>query len=250
MTTPRMLETKGISKSYGKRFVVKDVSIVVNTGEIVGLLGPNGAGKTTTFYMIAGMISPDAGSILFDGEDIVKLPMYERALRGIGYLPQEPSLFRKLSVRENLMAVLEIHQANRGNRGNGSNDSEIRVNELIQEFSLGGFCDRNGYMLSGGEMRRAEIARAIALNPVFMLFDEPFAGIDPITVGDLKKMLIYLKKKGLGVLITDHNVRETLSITDKAYIINNGSVLAKGGADELVANLSVKEAYLGEEFRL
>ncbi len=250
MTTPRMLETKGISKSYGKRFVVKDVSIVVNTGEIVGLLGPNGAGKTTTFYMIAGMISPDVGSILFDGEDIVKLPMYERALRGIGYLPQEPSLFRKLSVRENLMAVLEIHQANRGNRGNGSNDSEIRVNELIREFSLGGFCDRNGYMLSGGEMRRAEIARAIALNPVFMLFDEPFAGIDPITVGDLKKMLIYLKKKGLGVLITDHNVRETLSITDKAYIINNGSVLAKGGADELVANLSVKEAYLGEEFRL
>jgi len=251
LATPKLLETKGLNKSYGKRHVVKDVSLSVSTGEIVGLLGPNGAGKTTTFYIIAGMISPDSGSILLDGEEIVKLPMYERALRGIGYLPQEPSLFRKLTVSENLMAVLEIRQAAKnGYKRNGNFDSKTVVNELIDEFNLREFCDRNSFMLSGGERRRAEIARAVALNPVFMLFDEPFAGIDPITVSELKKMLIYLKKKGLGILITDHNVRETLSITDRAYIINNGSVLAKGSADELVANLSVKEAYLGEEFRL
>lgn len=224
---------------------------MVRSGEIVGLLGPNGAGKTTTFYMIVGMISPDYGSILFDGEDIVGLPMYERAIRGVGYLPQEPSLFRKLTVRENLRAVLEIcHITKGGNKRNGFDDLESEVNGLIEEFSLKEFCERDGYMLSGGERRRAEIARAIAMKPVFILFDEPFAGIDPIAVNDLKKMLIYLKAKGIGILITDHNVRETLSITDKAYIINNGSVLAEGGPDELVANLSVKEAYLGEEFRL
>lgn len=247
----KVLETRSISKAYGKRFVVKDVSISVKAGEIVGLLGPNGAGKTTTFYIIAGMTSPDSGSILLNGEEIVKLPMYERALKGIGYLPQEPSLFRKLTVRENIMAVLEIrHAAHGSSNGNGSADLKTRVNELIEEFNLREFCERNSYMLSGGERRRAEIARAIALNPLFMLFDEPFAGIDPITVSELKKMLIYLKEKGLGILITDHNVRETLSITDRSYIINNGSVLAKGSADELVSNLSVKEAYLGEEFRL
>lgn len=247
----KVLETRSISKAYGKRFVVKDVSISVRSGEIVGLLGPNGAGKTTTFYIIAGMTSPDSGSILLNGEEIVKLPMYERALKGIGYLPQEPSLFRKLTVRENIMAVLEIRYAAHGSsNGNGGGDLKTRVNELIEEFNLREFCERNSYMLSGGERRRAEIARAIALNPVFMLFDEPFAGIDPITVSELKKMLIYLKERGLGILITDHNVRETLSITDRSYIINNGSVLAKGSADELVSNLSVKEAYLGEEFRL
>lgn len=247
----KYLETKNLCKSYSKRFVVKDVSICVHTGEIVGLLGPNGAGKTTTFYMIAGLITPNAGSILLDGKEITKLPMHERALRGIGYLPQEPSLFRKLSVIENLRAVLEIRQmAQNGNAGNSISNHENRVNELIEEFNLKEFRDRNSYMLSGGERRRAEIARAVALNPVFMLFDEPFAGIDPITVSELKKILVYLKKKGLGILITDHNVRETLSITDRAYIINNGSVLAKGRADELVANLSVKEAYLGEDFRL
>lgn len=248
---PKVLETRGISKAYGKRLVVNGVSISVKTGEIVGLLGPNGAGKTTTFYIIAGMIPPDSGNILLDGEDIVKLPMYERALKGIGYLPQEPSLFRKLTVRENISAVLEIRQtASKNSRGNSEGDLKTRVNELIEEFNLKEFCNRNSYMLSGGERRRVEIARAIALKPVFMLFDEPFAGIDPITVSELKKMLIYLKQKGLGILITDHNVRETLSITDRAYIINNGTVLAKGTADELVSNLSVKEAYLGEEFRL
>ncbi len=250
LESPKALEARGLCKSYGKRLVVNNVSFSVTAGEIVGLLGPNGAGKTTTFYIIAGVISPDSGSILLDGKEIVTLPMYERALRGIGYLPQEPSLFRKLSVIENIRAVLEIRQASLGSGNGNDNYSEVRVNELIEEFNLKEFCDRNSYMLSGGERRRAEIARAIALNPVFMLFDEPFAGIDPITISELKKMMNYLKKKGLGILITDHNVRETLSITDRAYIINNGSVLAKGKADELIANLSVKEAYLGEEFKL
>ncbi len=250
LESPKALEAKGLCKSYGKRLVVNNVSFSVTAGEIVGLLGPNGAGKTTTFYIIAGVISPDSGSILLDGKEIVTLPMYERALRGIGYLPQEPSLFRKLSVIENIRAVLEIRQASLGSSNGNDKHSEVRVNELIEEFNLKEFCDRNSYMLSGGERRRAEIARAIALNPVFMLFDEPFAGIDPITISELKKMMNYLKKKGLGILITDHNVRETLSITDRAYIINNGSVLAKGKADELIANLSVKEAYLGEEFKL
>lgn len=250
LESPKALEARGLCKSYGKRLVVNNVSFSVTAGEIVGLLGPNGAGKTTTFYIIAGVISPDSGSILLDGKEIVTLPMYERALRGIGYLPQEPSLFRKLSVIENIRAVLEIRQASLGSGNGNDNYSEVRVNELIEEFNLKEFCDRNSYMLSGGERRRAEIARAIALNPVFMLFDEPFAGIDPITISELKKMMNYLKKKGLGILITDHNVRETLSITDRAYIINNGSVLAKGKADELITNLSVKEAYLGEEFKL
>ncbi len=251
MLKQKILLTKDLSKSYSKRFVVKDVNIMVRSGEIVGLLGPNGAGKTTTFYMIVGMISPDQGSILFDGEDIVKLPMYERANRGIGYLPQEPSLFRRLTVRDNLRAVLEIRQMVKNNDKKGKlEDLELEVNSLIDEFSLKEFSERNSYMLSGGERRRAEIARAIAMKPSIILFDEPFAGIDPIAVNDLKKMLIYLKTKGIGILITDHNVRETLSITDNAYIINKGSVLAQGKPEEIVANISVKEAYLGEEFRL
>ncbi len=251
MAADRILETRGLYKSYKKRFAVNDVNIMLRSGEIVGLLGPNGAGKTTTFYMIVGIISPDYGSILLDGEDIVGLPMYERAIKGIGYLPQEPSLFRKLTVRENLRAVLEVRRLTKGGRKDANlDDLESEVNGLIDEFVMKEFSERNGYMLSGGERRRAEIARAIAMRPVFILFDEPFAGIDPIAVNDLKKMLIYLKTKGIGILITDHNVRETLSITDKAYIINNGSVLAEGRPDELVTNLSVKEAYLGEEFRL
>jgi lipopolysaccharide export system ATP-binding protein len=240
------LEVKGLSKSYGKRYVVKGVNISVNTGEIVGLLGPNGAGKTTTFYMVVGMISPEQGRISLDGEDIGRLPMYQRAKKGIGYLPQEPSIFRKLSVRDNLKAVLEI---NAGADGGGYNIS-AEADRLLEEFNLTAFAERNGYRLSGGERRRAEIARALALSPTFMLFDEPFAGIDPIAIIELKKMLNYLKSKGLGILITDHNVRETLSITDRAYIINNGSVLAEGTAEDLVNNQSVKEAYLGEGFRL
>jgi lipopolysaccharide export system ATP-binding protein len=242
------LEIKGLSKAYGKRYVVRDVNLSVRTGEIVGLLGPNGAGKTTTFYMVVGMIRPDQGDITLDGEDIRRLPMYQRARKGIGYLPQEPSIFRKLTVRENLKAVLEISGMGKLNGNNGGIQGE--VDRLLEEFNLTNFADRDGYRLSGGERRRAEIARAIALKPMFMLFDEPFAGIDPIAIIELKKMLTYLKSKGLGILITDHNVRETLSITDRAYIISNGQVLAEGTPDDLIKNPSVKEAYLGEEFRL
>lgn len=239
------LEVRGLSKAYGNRYVVRDVSISVGTGEIIGLLGPNGAGKTTTFYMIVGMISPDHGDIMLDNEGIMNLPMYQRARRGIGYLPQEPSIFRKLTVRENLKAVLEIQ-----NSKFRIQNLEDEVDRLLDEFNLTGFADRDGYKLSGGERRRAEIARAIAMKPVFMLFDEPFAGIDPIAIIELKKMLSYLKSKGIGILITDHNVRETLSITDRAYIMNNGKVLSEGMPDELVNNPAVKEAYLGEGFRL
>jgi lipopolysaccharide export system ATP-binding protein len=198
--------------------------------------------------MVVGMIHPEQGSILLDGDDIQGLPMYKRARKGMGYLPQEPSIFRKLTVRDNLRAVLEI----KGSSGNGASkaDMDEEVETLLEEFNLKEFADRDGYRLSGGERRRAEIARAIALRPTFMLFDEPFAGIDPIAIIELKKMLKYLKSKGLGILITDHNVRETLSITDRAYIINNGSILAEGMPAELINNPSVKEAYLGEGFRL
>ena len=238
-----ILEVKEITKNYGKRCVVRNLSLYVTTGEIVGLLGPNGAGKTTTFYMIVGMIKPENGSIFLDGEDIGQLPMYQKARRGIGYLPQEPSIFRKLTVRDNLRAVLEIK---------GYSDADIAgmVEDLLDEFNLRGFADRNGYRLSGGERRRTEIARALALKPTFILFDEPFTGIDPIAIIELKKMLTYLKNKGLGILITDHNVRDTLSITDRAYIINNSEVLAEGPPETIIANPQVKEAYLGEEFRL
>lgn len=238
-----ILEVKEITKNYGKRCVVRNLSLYVSTGEIVGLLGPNGAGKTTTFYMIVGMIKPESGSIFLDGEDIGQLPMYQKARRGIGYLPQEPSIFRKLTVRDNLRAVLEI-------KGYPDADIAGMVEDLLDEFNLRGFADRNGYRLSGGERRRTEIARALALKPTFILFDEPFTGIDPIAIIELKKMLLYLKNKGLGILITDHNVRDTLSITDRAYIINNSEVLAEGAPETIIANPQVKEAYLGEEFRL
>ncbi|MEW6117288.1 MAG: LPS export ABC transporter ATP-binding protein [Nitrospirota bacterium] len=248
------LEIRGLAKAYGKRYVVKDINVSLRTGEIVGLLGPNGAGKTTTFYMVVGMIRPEQGDILLDNESIGDLPMYQRARKGMGYLPQEPSIFRKLTVRENLKAVLEISRKSGDSRcpsGNGETPAiEEEVDMLLDEFNLREFADRDGYRLSGGERRRAEIARAIAVRPTFMLFDEPFAGIDPIAIIELKKMLNYLKSKGLGILITDHNVRETLSITDRAYIINNGSILAEGVPDDLIKNPSVKEAYLGEEFRL
>ncbi|MDO8746082.1 MAG: LPS export ABC transporter ATP-binding protein [Thermodesulfovibrionales bacterium] len=238
-----ILEVKEITKNYGKRCVVRNLSLYVTTGEIVGLLGPNGAGKTTTFYMIVGMIKPENGSIFLDGEDIGQLPMYQKARRGIGYLPQEPSIFRKLTVRDNLRAVLEI-------KGYPDADIAGMVEDLLDEFNLRGFADRNGYRLSGGERRRTEIARALALKPTFILFDEPFTGIDPIAIIELKKMLTYLKNKGLGILITDHNVRDTLSITDRAYIINNSEVLAEGAPETIIANPQVKEAYLGEGFRL
>lgn len=237
------LEAVGLSKTYRGKQAVNNLSLRVRTGEIVGLLGPNGAGKTTTFYMITGIIRPDSGDIKLDGESIGQLPMYKRALRGISYLPQEPSIFMRLSVRDNLRAILEI-------RGYSQSEIEERVERLLGEFGLSSVADRSASKLSGGERRRTEIARAIATNPVFILFDEPFAGIDPIAIIELKRMLQYLKNKGLGILITDHNVRDTLSITDRAYIINNGTVLDEGDPERLVSNPAVRGIYLGEEFIL
>lgn len=237
------LSARGLTKSYDGRFVLHETSLEVRSGEIVGLLGPNGAGKTTTFYIITGMLRPETGSIRLDDEEIAHLPMYQRARRGISYLPQEPSIFRKLTVRENLRAVLEI-------RGLPADETEERIERMIEEFELGAFADRDAARLSGGERRRAEIARSIAMEPKFILFDEPFAGIDPITVVELKKMLKYLKEKGLGILITDHNVRDTLSITDRAYILSEGRMLDEGLPEKLIANPKVKDVYLGEEFRL
>ena len=238
-----ILEAKELSRTYGKRHVVKNLSLCLSTGEIVGLLGPNGAGKTTTFYMMVGIIRPDSGSIFLDGENIAELPMYKRSKLGISYLPQEPSIFRKLSVEDNLRAVLEI-------KGLRKEEIEIEVERLLKEFGLTEYSKRDGYKLSGGERRKAEIARAIAIKPLFILFDEPFTGIDPITIIELKKMLNYLKSKGLGILITDHNVRDTLSITDRAYIISNGEVLEEGVPDKIVADPRVKDVFLGEEFVL
>lgn len=238
-----LLEAKGLSKIYGKRYVVKDMNLYVTTGEIVGLLGPNGAGKTTTFYMIVGLIKPGYGKVFLDNKDLTKLPMYRRAMMGISYLPQEPSIFRRLTVEDNLRAVLEI-------RGLRKDEIDIEVDHLLKEFNLVEHAKKDSYKLSGGERRKTEIARAIAVKPMFILFDEPFTGIDPIAIIELKKMLNYLKGKGIGILITDHNVRDTLSITDRAYIINNGEILEEGNPDKIVADPRVKEAFLGEEFTL
>jgi lipopolysaccharide export system ATP-binding protein len=238
-----LLETKGLSKTYSKRHVVKDLNLYVTTGEIIGLLGPNGAGKTTTFYMMVGLVKPDAGEIFIDKDDITLLPMYQRARMGISYLPQEPSIFRKLSVEDNIRAVLEI-------KGLRNDEIVVEVGRLLKEFNLSELAQKDAYKLSGGERRKVEIARAIAIGPMFLLFDEPFAGIDPLAIIELKKMLRYLKDKGLGILITDHNVRDTLSITDRAYIISNGEILKEGGPEKIVEDQSVKKAFLGEEFRL
>jgi len=237
------LSAEHISKRYDGKRIVDDVSLSVSSGEVVGLLGPNGAGKTTTFHILTGMLRPESGGIRLDGEDISSLPMYQRALRGISYLPQEPSIFRKLTVRDNLRAVLEINALS-------GEEMEYRVGHLLTEYDLGGFADREGAKLSGGERRRAEIARSVATEPKFILFDEPFTGIDPIAIIELKKMIRYLKDRGLGILITDHNVRDTLSITDRAYILSGGQILDEGTPDALVANPRVKDVYLGEEFRL
>lgn len=238
-----VLQAHKISKRYDGKYAVREVSLSLRSGEIVGLLGPNGAGKTTTFYMVAGILRSEGGVISFDGEDIGGLPMYRRAQKGISYLPQEPSIFRRLSVRDNIRAVLEI-------KGLSKAEAEGLVERALDEFHLRDIADREGLRLSGGERRRTEIARSIALEPRFMLFDEPFAGIDPIAIIELKKMLKYLRDKGLGILITDHNVRDTLSITDRAYIISEGEILYEGSPSELIENPKVREAYLGEEFRL
>ncbi|MBI4682204.1 MAG: LPS export ABC transporter ATP-binding protein [Nitrospirae bacterium] len=237
------LEVVGLKKNYSGKPVVTDITLNINSGEIVGLLGPNGAGKTTTFYMILGLIIPDGGAIYLDGENLNNSPMYKRARKGIGYLPQEASIFRKLKVEDNIKAVLEIADAKK-------NSKQEKLKRILQEFNLEPIAKSYGYHLSGGERRKVEIARAIAVDPVFILLDEPFAGIDPLAVNELKTTLRQLTDRGIGLIITDHNVRETLSITDRAYIINDGLILAHGVPSDLVSNALVKKSYLGEEFRL
>lgn len=238
-----ILRSKDLVKIYGRREVVKGVSLEVNQGEIVGLLGPNGAGKTTTFYMVVGFIQPNEGRVFLNDEDITNLPMYQRAQRGIGYLPQEPSVFRKLSVEDNIMAVLELTNPDKEAR-------KGKLEELIEEFSLQKVRKSFGDTLSGGERRRTEIARALATNPRFILLDEPFAGIDPIAVEDIQYIVAKLKTKNIGILITDHNVQETLSITDRAYLMFEGSILKAGTAEELAADEMVRKVYLGKHFEL
>jgi lipopolysaccharide export system ATP-binding protein len=240
---PPRLATDGVVKVYGRRRVVGGVSIEVNGGEVVGLLGPNGAGKTTTFYMIVGMIRPNDGSIMLDERDITHTPMYKRARLGIGYLPQEPSIFRGLSVEDNLMAVLETMHTSR-------NERKQRLDDLLEQLDISHIRKSMGYQLSGGERRRVEITRALVTNPKFMLLDEPFAGIDPIAVQDLQGIVRKLKERGLGILITDHNVRDTLSITDRAYIMYEGNIKRSGTADDLASAAEVREIYLGNSFRL
>ena len=238
------LSTDEIGKSYKGRQVVRGVSVHVSQGEVVGLLGPNGAGKTTSFYMIVGLIAPDAGRILADGEDITRVPMYLRARQyGISYLPQEPSVFRKLTVEENILAVLEVQNIAQEMR-------RARTEKLIEQLNLGTIRKTRGYALSGGERRRVEIARCLCIQPVFILLDEPFSGIDPIAVLDLQEIIFDLKASGIGVLITDHNVRETLSVTDRAYVINEGKIFATGTPDELGNDAEVRRLYLGEGFSL
>ncbi|SFZ76023.1 LPS export ABC transporter ATP-binding protein [Chitinimonas taiwanensis] len=237
------LSAQHLQKRYKARTVVRDVSLHVDAGEVVGLLGPNGAGKTTSFYMIVGLVALNGGQIQLDDADVTHLPMHERARMGLGYLPQEASIFRKLSVAENVRAILELHETS-------SDAIEHRLEELLRELNISHLRDSAALALSGGERRRCEIARALAANPRFILLDEPFAGVDPIAVMDIQKIIRFLKERGIGVLITDHNVRETLGICDRAYIINEGSVLASGSAEEIVHNDNVRRVYLGEHFRL
>ena len=238
-----MLAVYNLGKSYGQRQVVKDVSMYVRRGESVGLLGPNGAGKTTCFYMIMGLVRPDKGQIELDGFDVTKLPMYRRARLGVGYLPQEASIFRGLSVEDNIKAVLEATEADRDRRA-------AELERLLEEFDIKRLRASPSIALSGGERRRCEIARALASRPSYMLLDEPFAGIDPIAVGDIQQLVRHLTMRGIGVLITDHNVRETLGLIDRAYIIHSGQVLTEGGPDDIISNPDVRRFYLGEDFRM
>ncbi len=239
----RGLAVVSIAKSYDKRTVLTDVSVSVGRGEVVGLLGPNGAGKTTCFYSVMGLVKPDSGRIMLDGEDITRLPMYRRAILGLGYLPQETSIFRGLSVEKNISAVLELAEPDRDAR-------QARLDELLDEFGLTRLRTSPAMALSGGERRRAEIARALAANPTIILLDEPFAGIDPISIADIRDLVKQLKQRGIGVLITDHNVRETLEIVDRGYIIYDGRVLFAGSPDDLVRDENVRRLYLGESFSL
>lgn len=238
-----VLQVEGISKTYKKRKVVNQVSFQIESAQVVGLLGPNGAGKTTSFYMVVGLVHPDAGAIQLDGETITELPMYKRARIGLSYLAQEPSIFRKLTVTENIMVALEA-------QGYSSVRKSERLEELLSDFRIGHIRDSYGYALSGGERRRVEIARAIAGAPKFILLDEPFAGIDPIAVADIQDIIRELKGRGIGVLITDHNVRETLGICDRAYILKDGQIQVEGTADEIANNELAKKFYLGENFKL
>lgn len=241
--TMQALEAKKLEKDYRGRKIVRGVSLQVRYGEVVGLLGPNGAGKTTTFYMVVGLVRPDQGRVVLDGTDITKMPMYQRARMGIGYLPQEPSVFRKLSVAENLTAVLETLDLSAMER-------KERRDRLMQELGITHLANSKAYTLSGGERRRVEIARALTLDPKFILLDEPFAGIDPLAVQDIQGIISLLKTKGIGILITDHNVRETLAITDRAYIISEGKIIEAGTAEEIMASPRVRQFYLGEGFKL
>jgi lipopolysaccharide export system ATP-binding protein len=237
------LRTIKLTKSYGGRTVVRAVSLDVNSGEVVGLLGPNGAGKTTTFYMVVGLTAPDAGEVILDGKNVTSDPMYVRARKGIGYLPQEPSIFRGLTVEQNILAILETLNL-------GKRERRERAGQLLSELNLSPLAKAPAHTLSGGERRRVEITRALVISPSFILLDEPFAGIDPIAVTDIQSIIFHLKERGIGVLITDHNVRETLRITDRAYIVHDGEVFRSGTPDELAGDEKVKQIYLGADFRL
>jgi lipopolysaccharide export system ATP-binding protein len=237
------LRTHDLTKSYGGRTVVRDVNLEVGSGEIVGLLGPNGAGKTTTFYMVVGLTAPDSGRVLLDGQDLTDDPMYVRARKGIGYLPQEPSIFRGLTVEQNILAILETMDVDASSR-------RARLGQLLAELNLTPLAHAAAHTLSGGERRRAEITRALVISPKFILLDEPFAGIDPIAVSDIQKIIFHLRDRGIGVLITDHNVRETLRITDRAYIVHGGVIFRSGTPESLAADDEVRGIYLGTEFRL
>jgi lipopolysaccharide export system ATP-binding protein len=239
----RTLAARGLRKSFGRRTVVNGVDLELSSGEVVGLLGPNGAGKTTTFYMVVGLCRPDEGEVFLDGENVTEDPMYLRSRKGIGYLPQEPSVFRKLTVKDNLLAVLEMYNLSRSERYE-------RMESLLEEFRITHIAGSRGYALSGGERRRVEIARALVIDPAFILLDEPFAGIDPIAVMDIQSIIHELKGKGIGILISDHNVRETLGVCDKAYIVNQGEVLECGDPLQIAESKVAREIYLGEKFRL
>ena len=239
-----LLSVKHLAKSYKSKQVVQDVSLDVESGQIVGLLGPNGAGKTTTFYMIVGLVASDKGKVSLDDVDITHFPMHERARRGVGYLPQDSSIFKKLTVYQNIMAILEIQKEL------SKKQKQDRLEELLQEFHINHIRNSLGMSLSGGERRRVEIARALAANPQFILLDEPFAGVDPISVIDIKRIITHLKERGIGVLITDHNVRETLDVCEKAYIVSQGNLIASGQPDKILQNQQVREVYLGEQFKL
>ncbi len=239
----RLLAVRNLSKRYRRREVVRGVSLDIGPGEIVGLLGPNGAGKTTIFYMMVGLVSPDTGEVTLNGEEVTLLPMHRRARMGLGYLPQEPSVFRKLTVRENILAFLEETTLSAGER-------EERLVRLMREMRIAQVSETMGFSLSGGERRRVEIARALVMSPSFLLLDEPFAGIDPISVTDLQQIILGLKEKGIGVIITDHNVRDTLKVCDRAYIISEGEILLAGNPEEIAASARVREIYLGDGFTL